>query len=326
MIEAARTLKEKVIGLIAVDALTDVEKKLTKEENDEFVALMQKDFKNGIKDKVKATMFTEKSDPLLVEQIAEKISRCSPEAGMKAWQAVYEYDLPAAMDSIGRSFWNINSDMRPTNIEAGERHVRQFVVESMTGVGHFPMLENPGAFQEVLLPVTASIGANAEPLPKELKGPPFRESQHHFLLGLEAGWSSSNGKHLILGTSFLYCKSSWTGLMIAGNVDLYNLIAKKDYGTCFVGINYYPPFINYPAGWIFASAGIGVVRSSWNASEAQSMSNHFAVELGGGFRSFIIKYRLKVVPFFEAKAIFSGSKYYGRYTSGIGIPIGGSWY
>jgi len=329
MIEAARVLKEKVIGLIAVDSLIDVERSLvTREENDEFLAFVQNDFRNGVKKMITSSgMFTKKSDPKLVAQIAENISQCSPETGMKSWQAVYEYDLPASMDSLGRSFWNINSDMYPTNIEAGEQHAKRFIVETIPDVGHFIMLENPETFNKVLLSIIASLGSEDEPpVPREITEPIYRESPHHYLPGLEIGWDSKEGKHLVTGVSFGYYHSDVYGFLLTANADLYNLIAKKNYGTCMVGINYFPQFINYPGAWIFMSAGIGLIRYSEDDNDQSLMSNQVAVAVGGGVKLLSLEFRHKVIPYFEAKAIFYNDTFHGRYTFGMAYQFGGRSY
>ena len=42
------------------------------------------------------------------------------------------------------------SDKFPTNIEAAKKHIKDFDLKIMKGVGHFPMLEKPGEFNMLL--------------------------------------------------------------------------------------------------------------------------------------------------------------------------------
>ena len=44
----------------------------------------------------------------------------------------------------------INSDTKPTNVEAGRHYASSFEVAYMSGVGHFVMMEDPETFNRLL--------------------------------------------------------------------------------------------------------------------------------------------------------------------------------
>jgi pimeloyl-ACP methyl ester carboxylesterase len=149
-VEAAHLLPQQVVGIVAVDTLLDVEQKFTKEQFELFMAPMKQDFKKATEDFLRNWMFTPKSDPALIKKIVDKMSSAKPQVGLSAWENMFKYDIPAAMDKIKVPFRLIISDKFPYNLEAGKRHAVSFEVKVMKGVGHFLHMEAPGTFNDLL--------------------------------------------------------------------------------------------------------------------------------------------------------------------------------
>ncbi|MGD2085841.1 MAG: alpha/beta hydrolase [Candidatus Aminicenantes bacterium] len=149
-VEAARLLSRQVIGLIAVDTLQNVEQKFTKEQYEQFIAPMRKDFKTGTENFLRAWMFTPKTDPGLINKIVNKMTSANPQVGLGAMESGYKYDITGAMDKIKVPIRLIIADKFPYDIEAGKRHAISFEVKIMKGVGHFLHMENPTTFNKLL--------------------------------------------------------------------------------------------------------------------------------------------------------------------------------
>jgi pimeloyl-ACP methyl ester carboxylesterase len=149
-VEAARLLSRQVIGLIAVDTLQNVEQKFTKEQFEQFVAPMRKDFKTGTENFLRAWMFTPETDPALIDKIVNKMSSAKPQVGIGAMESGYKYDITGAMDKIKVPIRLIIADKFPYDIEAGKRHAVSYEVKVMKGVGHFLNMENPTTFNKLL--------------------------------------------------------------------------------------------------------------------------------------------------------------------------------
>jgi pimeloyl-ACP methyl ester carboxylesterase len=60
------------------------------------------------------------------------------------------YDPLPALREITAPIRAINTDLFPTNVEGNRRHVPGYQVAIMKGVGHYPMLEQPEAFNALL--------------------------------------------------------------------------------------------------------------------------------------------------------------------------------
>jgi len=150
-VETAHLLPDQVLGIVAVDTLLNVEQKFTKEQFDQFMAPMRKDFKGFAEKFLRAFMFTPKSDPELVDKIVKKMTSAKPEIALGAWENMFKYDIPKAMDKIKVPFRLIVADLHPYDIEAGKRHAISFKVKVMKGVGHFLHMEKPDTFNKLLI-------------------------------------------------------------------------------------------------------------------------------------------------------------------------------
>jgi len=73
ILEAARRMPKRVIGLVGVDTLQDFEGKLTQEQIEEMFTPLRSNFAEATRNSVR-TMFTPNSDPALVEKIATDMS------------------------------------------------------------------------------------------------------------------------------------------------------------------------------------------------------------------------------------------------------------
>ena len=149
IVEAALRLPGRVIGLVWVDTYTKLDDPLTDGEIQSFVAPFREDFAAATQDLIRQ-MFLPGSDADLVERVVTDMSSAPP---------------VIAIDAIGYSIGNIpgvvaglrrlklpavaiNPDSRPTDVEGLARHGVATVL--MPGVGHFLMLEDPPAFNQLL--------------------------------------------------------------------------------------------------------------------------------------------------------------------------------
>ena len=150
IVETAKQVQEKIIGLIGIDTLGTVEQKYTREQFEFFIAPVRKDFKKGTENFLRFMMFTPRTDKNLIEEIVKDMCDCPPEVGLGAWDSMFVYDLPEAMDQANAHIRCINCDKYPLDEEAGKRHSASFKFKIMKGLGHFVMMEDPEAFNKLL--------------------------------------------------------------------------------------------------------------------------------------------------------------------------------
>jgi pimeloyl-ACP methyl ester carboxylesterase len=81
-----------------------------------------------------------------------------PELGMPIIKAASLYDPIPALRKIKVPILAINSDLYPTNLDGNRKYAPQFDAVIMKGVGHYPMLEDPARFNELLAGVLRDLG------------------------------------------------------------------------------------------------------------------------------------------------------------------------
>lgn len=167
VLAAAQLLRDKVKALITVDTFQDIEQKFTQEQLDEFYKSFEKDFVAATKEFVKG-LFPENADSTLVMEIAEDMSSAPPNVALASFRSLFKFDEAANFDKINLPVRFINSDKFPTNTEAAKRHIKDFDLKIIKGVGHFPMLEKPDEFNKVLA-VTINFALSLPKRPPQIK-------------------------------------------------------------------------------------------------------------------------------------------------------------
>ena len=149
IIEAARNIPGRVIGLVGVDTLHDIETEYPQEQIEEFIFGFMENFTKNTEEFVH-DMFTTDSDPNIVERIVADMSSAPPWVGIGALQGYFRYDVREALKEVLVPIYCINSDLLETNVEANRRHAVSFEVKLMPGMGHFIMIEDPETFNRLL--------------------------------------------------------------------------------------------------------------------------------------------------------------------------------
>ena len=152
ILEAARRMPERIIGLVGVDTLQDFEEKLTQEQIEEMLAPLRSNFAEATRNFV-PSMFTPNSDPTLVERIANDMSSAPQEVGLGALQGYVDFqnnEIMRVLRAVRAPITCIPSDRNPTNIESNQGYAPSFRAKIMSGVGHFNMIEDPETFNRLL--------------------------------------------------------------------------------------------------------------------------------------------------------------------------------
>jgi len=149
IIEAAKRLKGKIIGLVGADTYQSFKDDWTEEQKESFLKPFHSDFVNTTKNFVKA-MLPKTADSTLVNKIANDMSSAPPEIAISAIRNLFFYDPIPTLKEIQLPIVSINCDMYPVSIEENRKYVNSFTVKMMNGVGHFVMLEDKDKFNKLL--------------------------------------------------------------------------------------------------------------------------------------------------------------------------------
>jgi pimeloyl-ACP methyl ester carboxylesterase len=150
IVEAARRMPGRIIGLIGVDTFSNVELVLDETQIQAFMKPLRENFAKGTRDFIAAYMFTEQTDTTLSRRIVDDMASAPSTVGLSAMENLLRYNLMVALKDMRLPIQCVNSSLFPLNYDGGRRHAASFEVNFMDGVGHFPMLEKPQEFNQKL--------------------------------------------------------------------------------------------------------------------------------------------------------------------------------
>ena len=148
ILEAAKLLKGKVIGLIGADTFQSFKDDWTAEQKEGFIKQFKENFSESTKQFVKA-LFPETADTTLVNKVANDMSSADPKVAVSAMRNLFFYDPVPTLKELQLPIISINSDMIPVAVDDNMKYVKSFEVKIMHNVGHFIMLEKPEEFNKL---------------------------------------------------------------------------------------------------------------------------------------------------------------------------------
>jgi len=148
-IEAARRLPEKAVVLIGADTHQDLSRLWPPDQAEAFIAPFKDDFVGQTREYI-ASIFDPNADSTLVAQVVEDMVDSDPAVATAIFENLFAYDSPAALADMRKPIRSINSDRWETDLEGNRSVAASFEVEIIPGVGHFPQLEDPAAFNLAL--------------------------------------------------------------------------------------------------------------------------------------------------------------------------------
>ena len=164
--EAARLMPDRVLGLIGVDTLQNIEYPLTREELEKMMAPLKQDFQAGCRAFVQSMMLPSK-DPRLSEWIVADMSAARPDTALSAMNemmALYiSGDAARLFDAVRLPVVCVNADLWPGNPEANRRHMLSHEVITIKGADHFLMMNRPNEFNPALEKAVKKITGTGKP-------------------------------------------------------------------------------------------------------------------------------------------------------------------
>jgi len=156
-IEAALLLPGRVLGVVGVDTFQVLDYRITPEEAKQRFDSFQHDFAGALKQMVRM-LFHDDADPGLVADAERRMAGTSHEAAQAMFKSLAGYDAGAAARRLTVPLRAINGDLFPTDITENRKVTADFDAVIMDHMGHYPMLENPAAFNDLVKKFVASLG------------------------------------------------------------------------------------------------------------------------------------------------------------------------
>lgn len=154
---AAQKLGDRVAGIVPVDTLLDLEARMTPAEIDALLLPFEKDYPATAESFVRQYLFVPTSPPAVVEAVVARARGAAPAMAIASLRSTWSYDAAAAADRVRAPIRAINGDRYPTNVEANRRHAPGYEAAILPGIGHYPMLEAPDRFGDLLEATLRSV-------------------------------------------------------------------------------------------------------------------------------------------------------------------------
>lgn len=152
-VEAARRMPDRVVGIVPVDTLQDVEQKVSPEQLEAVFKAMEADFKAANATLMSQYFFSPTTPLAVKDRILADINSRPPATAIAILRGVFKYDAAPGLKDIKVPIHAINADRFPTNLVANRKYAPQFDVVIIKGTGHYPMLEAPMLFNAMLTDV-----------------------------------------------------------------------------------------------------------------------------------------------------------------------------
>ncbi len=155
-IEAALLLPDRVLGVVGVDTFQVLDQRFTSEEAKERAELFQRDFAGAMKQMV-GMLFHDDADPDLIAEAERRMAGTSPEAVPAMFLSLAGYDQGAAAGRLTMPLRAINGDLYPTDVMGNRKVKPDFDAIIMKHMGHYPMLERPTEFNNLVKEIVAYL-------------------------------------------------------------------------------------------------------------------------------------------------------------------------
>jgi len=151
--EAARLMPHRVLGLIGIDTLGNIEYPMTREEFEKMIAPLEKDFGTASRQFI-GEMISPQTDPQLRDWILSDVSAAPPAVALSAMKEMMtQYvtgEAAKVFEGMRIPVVTVNGELWPINYEANRRHMLSFDAIVLKEADHFLMMNRPEEFNRAL--------------------------------------------------------------------------------------------------------------------------------------------------------------------------------
>ena len=158
IVEATRRSPERVVGIVPVDTLQNVDSKVPPEQLEAVFKQLRADYKPAVTGFLNQLFFGPDTPAAVKERVIKEVTARPPELAVAILEGIFKYDVIPALKEIKVPIRAINGDRNPTNLEANRKYAAQFDAVIIKGSGHYPMLEQPAKFNELLAEIIKQVG------------------------------------------------------------------------------------------------------------------------------------------------------------------------
>jgi sigma-B regulation protein RsbQ len=156
-LEAAKSMPDNVVAIVPVDSLQNVEVSLTPEQLDAVLKQMTADYKNSTTTLLNQYFFSPNTPEAVKTRVTNEALSRQPETAIAILKGVFAYKPGPTLKELKVPIKAINSDLNPTMLEINRKYAPQFDAVIIKGTGHYPMLEDPARFNQMLADILKTL-------------------------------------------------------------------------------------------------------------------------------------------------------------------------
>jgi pimeloyl-ACP methyl ester carboxylesterase len=151
ILEAARLIPDRAIGLVGADSFSDLYMKGLDEAKIQLAMRpYQENYQEQIREHVRLTWFAPRSDHDLMSKIILDMIKTPKEVALGALEELQHYDATESFKQVRLDVRVVQTTHQDVSYEVTQTHAKSIWVEYLNGLGHFIMLEDPQAFNRHL--------------------------------------------------------------------------------------------------------------------------------------------------------------------------------
>jgi pimeloyl-ACP methyl ester carboxylesterase len=163
ILETAIAYPQNIVGLVGIDNFIGVGKPFTAEEKkevDDYVSKMEADYKASVRAYAESSLFHKSTDTLIKERVKNDITSGSERVSMSTFKNIIVYGQKESekLPQLKLRLNLLNSDANHTDTAALAKYTgASYKVYPIPATGHYPMIEKPDAFNEILAGILNDI-------------------------------------------------------------------------------------------------------------------------------------------------------------------------
>jgi pimeloyl-ACP methyl ester carboxylesterase len=159
-IEAALLLPGRVIGVVGIDTFQSLDYSTSAEDAKQRAEAFKNDYAGSMKAMVKM-LFHPDADPAVMADAEKRMMKNPPETAYSMFMGLAGYRPADSTRKLTVPLRAINGDIYPTDVEGVRKVKPDFDVLIMKHMGHYPMLERPAEFNDLVAKVVADLWGRA---------------------------------------------------------------------------------------------------------------------------------------------------------------------
>jgi pimeloyl-ACP methyl ester carboxylesterase len=156
-LEATKRMPDRVVAIVPVDTLHNVETKIPPEQLDAVFKQLQADYKTAVTGFLNQIFFSPTTPAAVKDRVTNEAVSRQPDVALPILKAIFSYDSAAGLRAVKVPIRAINADRVPTDVEVNRKYAPQFDAVIIKGTGHYPMMEDPARFNQMLSEILRSL-------------------------------------------------------------------------------------------------------------------------------------------------------------------------